>query len=224
MKFILITGIGRGLGASLAKRLLRDENITVVGTTRSALPPFAHDRLISVSVNTASDKVDFTGLLNALEPVKLNAVIHNAAVLINKPFGEYSEEEVKELFQVNFFIPFLMTQRLIPFMASGSHIVNIGSMGGFQGSMKFPGLSAYSASKGALGILTECLAEELKTLNIRVNCLALGSVNTEMLAEAFPGYKAPLNPDEMADFIADFVLNGHRFFNGKTLPVSVSVP
>lgn len=97
-------------------------------------------------------------------------------------------------------------------------------MGGFQGSMKFPGLSAYSASKGALGILTECLAEELKTLDIRVNCLALGSVNTEMLAEAFPGYKAPLNPDEMADFINDFVLNGHRFFNGKTLPVSVSIP
>ncbi|MCG9912173.1 MAG: SDR family oxidoreductase [Flavobacteriales bacterium] len=224
MKFILITGIGRGLGASLAKRLLQDENITVVGTTRSAFPRFAHDRLISVSVNTTSDKVDFTELLKALEPIKLNAVIHNAAVLINKPFGDYSEEEVKELFQVNFFNPFLMTQQLIPFMASGSHIVHIGSMGGFQGSMKFPGLSAYSASKGALGILTECLAEELKTLDIRVNCLALGSVNTEMLAEAFPGYKAPLNPDEMADFIYDFVLNGHRFFNGKTLPVSVSVP
>ena len=97
-------------------------------------------------------------------------------------------------------------------------------MGGFQGSSKFPGLSAYSASKAALANLTECLAEELKEKNICANCLALGAVQTEMLETAFPGYVAPVKSREMASFIAYFATRGHQFYNGKILPVSVSTP
>ena len=97
-------------------------------------------------------------------------------------------------------------------------------MGGFQGSSKFPGLSAYSASKAALGNLTECLAEEFKEMGIAVNALALGAVKTEMLEEAFPGYVPPVNAQEMAGFMANFATSGHHFFNGKILPVSVSTP
>jgi NAD(P)-dependent dehydrogenase (short-subunit alcohol dehydrogenase family) len=109
-------------------------------------------------------------------------------------------------------------------MDKGSHIVNIASMGGFQGSSKYPGLSCYSASKAALACLTECLAGEFTESGIKVNCLALGSVQTEMLEEAFPGYKAPVDAQEMAEFIADFALKGHKFFNGKILPVAVNNP
>jgi 3-oxoacyl-[acyl-carrier protein] reductase len=105
-----------------------------------------------------------------------------------------------------------------------SHIVNIGSMGGFQGSSKFAGLSAYSSSKSALAGLSECLAEEFQDHNIKVNCLAFGAVQTEMLEKAFPTYNATLLPSEMADFVLNFALNGHRFFNGKVLPVSSSTP
>ena len=97
-------------------------------------------------------------------------------------------------------------------------------MGGIQGSKKFPGLSAYSASKAALQVLTECLAEEFKEGNIAFNSIALGAVQTEMLAEAFPDYRAPLKADEMAEFIADFAINGRRFFQGKTIQVSLSTP
>ena len=97
-------------------------------------------------------------------------------------------------------------------------------MGGFQGSSKFPGLSLYSASKGAVAVLTEAMAEEFKDEGISVNCLALGAVQTEMLEEAFPGYKAPLSADEMGKYIAGFALTGNRYFNGKILPVSVSTP
>lgn len=97
-------------------------------------------------------------------------------------------------------------------------------MGGHESTSKFSGLSAYSASKAALANLTECLAEEWKTEGISVNCLMLGAVNTEMLGEAFPGYQAPLNAVEMADFICDFSLKGNTFFNGKLLPVSLSTP
>jgi 3-oxoacyl-[acyl-carrier protein] reductase len=108
--------------------------------------------------------------------------------------------------------------------AGSSHVVNISSMGGINGSVKFSGLSAYSAAKGGLGILTECLAEEYRDSGISFNCLALGSVQTEMLEEAFPGYRAPLTAHEMARFIVDFAINGHKFFNGKILPVSISTP
>jgi 3-oxoacyl-[acyl-carrier protein] reductase len=97
-------------------------------------------------------------------------------------------------------------------------------MGGIQGSSKFPGLAAYSSSKGALITLTEMLAEEYKESNISFNALALGAVQTEMLAEAFPGYQASTTAREMARFIADFALNGHQFFNGKVLPVAHSTP
>jgi NAD(P)-dependent dehydrogenase (short-subunit alcohol dehydrogenase family) len=109
-------------------------------------------------------------------------------------------------------------------MQSGSHIVNIGSMGGFQGSVKFPGLLAYSSSKGALATLTECLAFELAETGIRINCLALGSAQTEMLEQAFPGYESPVMAFEMGKYVADFAATGHKFFNGKILPVAVTTP
>jgi NAD(P)-dependent dehydrogenase (short-subunit alcohol dehydrogenase family) len=118
-----------------------------------------------------------------------------------------------------------MIKNLLPLLKAGNaHIVNITSMGGYLGSAKFNGLSHYSASKAALAILTECCAEEYKNDHLSFNALALGSVQTEMLGEAFPGYKAPVNAEEMGEFIANFAINGNRFFNGKVLPVSMSIP
>jgi NAD(P)-dependent dehydrogenase (short-subunit alcohol dehydrogenase family) len=97
-------------------------------------------------------------------------------------------------------------------------------MGGVQGSAKFPGLAAYSSSKGALITLTELLAEEYKQTGPSFNVLALGAVQTEMLEEAFPGYKAPLTARQMAQYIIDFSLTGNTFYNGKVLEVSSSTP
>jgi len=97
-------------------------------------------------------------------------------------------------------------------------------MGGVQGSAKFPGLAAYSSSKGALITLTELLAEEFKQTGPSFNVLALGAVQTEMLEEAFPGYKAPLTAVQMAQYIIDFSLTGNTFYNGKVLEVSSSTP
>ena len=97
-------------------------------------------------------------------------------------------------------------------------------MGGIQGSLKFPGLAAYSSAKGAVITLSELLAEEYKEQQIAFNVLALGAVQTEMLEEAFPGYEAPLSAVEMADYIYDFSLTGNKFYNGKVLQVSSSNP
>ena len=109
-------------------------------------------------------------------------------------------------------------------MKPGSHVVTVSSMGGIQGSMKFPGLAAYSSAKGAVITLSELLAEEYKEQQIAFNVLALGAVQTEMLEEAFPGYQAPLKAKEMADYIFNFALTGNKFYNGKVLQVSSSTP
>src|SRR5690606_28340948 len=115
----------------------------------------------------------------------VNMLINNAGYLINKPFVETSMADFTALLQSNLLGHVSMIQHMIPLIPSGGHIVNIGSMGGFQGSAKFPGLAAYSASKSALHTLTECLAMELAEKEIKINCLALGSAQTEMLDQAF---------------------------------------
>ncbi len=155
---------------------------------------------------------------------KVDVLIHNAGLLVNKPFMELANEDFLKVYQVNVFGVAALTQICIPFMVKGSHVVTISSMGGIQGSMKFAGLAAYSSSKGAVITLSELLAEEYKEHGFSFNVLALGAVNTEMLQEAFPGYKASISPKEMANYIVDFALNGNKFYNGKVLQVSATTP
>lgn len=179
---------------------------------------------LDISALNYGDQVLHNAVIEQFQ--RVDVILNNAGLLINKKFGEFSREEASQIFDTNFFSAAAVIQQLLPLMGgeTTSHIVNIGSMGGFQGSSKFAGLSYYSASKAALACLSECLAEEFKEKNIKVNCLALGAAQTEMLEEAFPGIKAPLTAEEIAEFIGQFMVSGHRFFNGKTLPVSVSTP
>ena len=154
----------------------------------------------------------------------IDVLINNAGSLINKPFLEISSSDFEAVFKVNVFAVASLTRLMLPMMNAKGHVLNITSMGGVQGSAKFPGLSAYSSSKGALVILTELLAEEYKESGPSFNALALGAVQTEMLEEAFPGYKAPVSAVQMAEYIIDFALKGHQFYNGKVLPISSSTP
>lgn len=154
----------------------------------------------------------------------VDILINNAGSLINKGFMQLTQLDFVEMLQNNLLGHIKMIQHMVPLMPEKSHIVNIGSMGGFQGSSKFPGLSAYSASKAALHSLTESLAYELLDKKIHVNCLALGSAQTEMLEKAFPDYQSPVMAFEMGKYIADFALTGHNFFNGKIIPVAHTTP
>ncbi|WP_411272855.1 SDR family oxidoreductase [Daejeonella sp.] len=154
----------------------------------------------------------------------VDVLINNAGSLISKPFMEISQLDFAEMLQNNLLGHVKMIQNIVPLMSRKSHIVNIGSMGAFQGSEKFPGLAAYSSSKASLHILTECLAVELADREISVNCLALGSAQTEMLEKAFPDYQSPVMAFEMGKYIADFALTGHKFFNGKIIPVAHNTP
>lgn len=154
----------------------------------------------------------------------VDVLIHNAGKLLNKPFSELSFSNFEEVYKVNVFAVAELTRVLIPFLNKGSHVVTISSIGGVQGSMKFPGLAAYSSSKGAVITLSELLAEEYKEQQIAFNVLALGAVQTEMLEEAFPGYKAPVSAVEMAEYIYNFSLTGNKYYNGKILEVSSTTP
>jgi NAD(P)-dependent dehydrogenase (short-subunit alcohol dehydrogenase family) len=154
----------------------------------------------------------------------IDILINNAGAILNKPFAQATLAEFKSIYNTNIFGVAGLTHTALPFMNTDSHVVNISSMGGVQGSMKFAGLSAYSSSKGALITLTELLAEEYKEDGPSFNVLALGAVQTEMLEEAFPGYKAPVSAVEMAKYIVDFSLTGQKYYNGKLLQVSNSTP
>ena len=231
---IIITGASSGIGFETALEFSLDSKNKVLCIARSA------DKLRKLHEIATQINPDCTLLpvafdlvnddYNALSPFikeRLGAVdilINNAGSLINKPFLETSASDLAEMLENNVMSHFKMIKATLPFMESGSHIVNIGSMGGFQGSVKFPGLAAYSASKGALHTLSECLAFELAETGIKVNCLALGSAQTEMLEAAFPGYESPVMAFEMGKYVADFARTGHKFFNGKILPVAVTTP
>ncbi|MGY6647215.1 SDR family NAD(P)-dependent oxidoreductase [Wenyingzhuangia sp. IMCC45574] len=225
-KTVLITGTSRGIGFELAQ-LFAKNNYKVLAISRNTrtvdalqienIKTFGVDLSKEKEVNTVVDYIK-------KENIELSGVIHNAGKLVNKPFTEITQEDFQTVYQVNVFSVALLTQKLIPFLPKNSHVVTISSMGGVRGSLKFPGLAAYSSSKGAVITLSELLAEEYKEQQIAFNVLALGAVQTEMLEEAFPGYQAPLNPDEMAAYIYDFTINGHKFYNGKVLEVSSSTP
>jgi short-subunit dehydrogenase len=163
-------------------------------------------------------------LENEIKHTRIKIIVNNAGVLINKSFTDLSDFDINTLINVNLLSPIKLIRAALPFMDNPSHIVNIGSMGGFQGSVKFPGLSVYSAAKAAIASLSESLALEFKEQNVSVNCLALGAVDTEMLKAAFPNYKAPVSASDMGAFITDFALKGSKYFNGKILPVSLTSP
>ena len=226
MKNIVITGTSRGIGFELAKQFAENGH-QVLALSRNSAPLSAinHKNITVLSVDI-SNSLDLNKVSDFIKNTweKVDILINNAGKLINKPFTELSSEDFLEVYKVNVFAVAEITKLMIPFLQKGSHVVTISSMGGIQGSMKFPGLAAYSSAKGAVITLSELLAEEYKEQQIAFNVLALGAVQTEMLEEAFPGYEAPLSAVEMADYIYNFSLTGNKFYNGKVLQVSSSTP
>ena len=226
---IVITGCSRGIGLELVKLFSKQHNVYCL--TRNIDPIEKYKNEVGDSGRINFLQFDFESF-NTVELKTfltidngIDVLINNAGYLVNETFSQISESNLRKMYEVNLLGPFRLIQNVIPFLREdNSNVINIGSMGGVQGSVKFPGLSAYSSSKGGLSILTECLAEEYKESNIKFNCLALGAVQTEMLNEAFPGYEASVSAIEMAQYIYSFALNGSRFINGKVISVSNSTP
>jgi NAD(P)-dependent dehydrogenase (short-subunit alcohol dehydrogenase family) len=228
-RMVLVTGAGRGVGAATVKALLATEGVRVIAVSRAleALEALAgsNARLELCPVDLiAPDSVERIAAFVGQR--RLHALVHNAGLLHKAEMGQHRRADIERLFLTNAIAPLELSQALAPRLKGEppGHIVHIGSMGGFQDAAKFPGLVAYSASKAALACMAQCMAEEFKEGGIRSNCLALGSVDTEMLRAAFPGYSAATTPEAIGSFIAEFSLNGHKLFNGKVLPVATTIP
>lgn len=227
-KVAVITGASRGIGREICN-VLADNGHNAVAVARSKKP------LLTLSEGNSNITAIPTDLSQQDEVENLvkqlgqkfsgvDILINNAGALINKSFGDLTLDDWRSQLESNLISAVLITKKLLPLFNPEAHIVNISSMGGFQGSAKFPGLTAYSVSKGALSILTECLSVELSDRNIKANALCLGAVQTEMLEEAFPGIDAPLTAKQMGNYVANFALEGSTFYNGKILPVALEDP
>jgi short-subunit dehydrogenase len=235
---IIVTGASRGIGFEIVRSLAENPGMKILALARNikdlrklksscaSLP--SGNSVNIMAVDLAKNDILQAEIIPSVRNMfdTLHILINNAGYLVNKPFHQINDSELEMTLNVNFVVPWQLIQSLAGLLlkAGKAHVINISSIGGIQGSIKFPGLSAYSCAKGALGILTECLAAEFNNTGVSFNCLALGAVQTEMFSKAFPDYSAPLKPAEIASFIADFAINGNTYFNGKILPVSVSTP
>lgn len=228
-KNIIISGASRGIGRELAKiHLQNGNNVLAFSRNEDKLKELKVFEKDSEFRYIAIDLADYGNLGQIAEAVSdwdhIDILYNNAGYLVNKPFAEITESDIEQSMTVNYKAPFRIIQLLLNQMNASSHIVNITTMGAVQGSVKFPGLAAYSSSKAGIVTLTELLAQEFDEDQPRINCVALGAVQTEMLEEAFPGYEAPITAEEMAAYLYEFGLNGHHFQNGKTIQLSISTP
>ncbi|MGI9526388.1 MAG: SDR family NAD(P)-dependent oxidoreductase [Weeksellaceae bacterium] len=228
-KNIIITGGSKGVGRALTIKLLEEgHNVFVIARSVDKLKEIdalGYGQSFKYAAIDLAELEDFKVLNDYINDwTRVDVIFNNAGLLIKKPFKDLTASDYSQSWKVNFLAPTMLIQAMLPKMDLKSHVVNITTMGAIQGSVKFPELSAYGSSKGALITLTEVLAQEFETTGPRLNCVALGAVQTEMLETAFPGYEAPLNPEQMAEYLYEFGLKGHQFMNGKIIQSSVSTP
>ena len=224
-KNVIITGTSSGIGFELVKLFSeKNHNVLAISRNNNDLRTLNLAGVMPIDLDLTESE-DYKSLDKYLSSFKnIDILINNAGYLINKPFEETTLKDFQEVYSTNVFSVAMLTKKIIGFMSESSNVVNISSIGGVQGSMKFAGLSAYSSSKAALNILTEMLAEEYKDRKIHFNSLALGSVETKMLKKAFPDFKASTSAIEMANYIYQFSVDGYMFLNGKIVSVSSTTP
>lgn len=216
----LVTGGGRGIGAAVAERLLADgarvflcartgsEVKATVERLRAVYGPASVSGIVSdleksEIVPTLFDEVERT----FGEPVRI--LVNNAAIGYGIPFFETSGTDLgaewDRIQAINIRAPLLLSHEMMRRIPRGERtgaIVNLGSLGGIRGTEKFPGLTLYVASKFAIAGLTEALAVEGRSIGVRVNAVAPGAVETEMLRKAAPHLKTETHPVDVAKVIA----------------------
>jgi len=216
MKTILVSGSSSGIGLAICEEAKKMGH-SVIGISRNINSQATELGIRSYSVDVTNQN-QINELVNNLtsENITIDILINNAGLLIKDRFRDTTDDTFKKVYDVNVFGLANLTRALLPIINRHGQVINITSVGGLNTSKKFPGLSAYASSKGALITLTEVLAEEYRS-RPRFNCLALGSVKTKMLAEAFPGYEAKIMPDEMAKQILDFAFEENNKSNGEII-------
>ena len=233
MKTIVISGGSSGIGRATVKQFLNaDEDCRVITFARrmeklqgltAELSDQQRERFKALRIDL--EHPEFSELVESVEQFggKVDVLINNAGLLIVKPFDQLTRQDIQRSYQVNIMSVYELIQTLLPYMPSGN-ILNISTMGGVRGSQKFSGLSAYSSSKSALLNLTELLAEEFSDRGIHVNAIALGAVDTPMLASAFPDFKTDVTPERVSEYIYQLTTSDYKLLNGKTIELTATTP
>lgn len=224
---VVVTGAGKGIGFTLCE-VFSALGCEVVAISRQLKPSFKGQNIYHVQADIANVEAT-ASQIDKLFPgdhSTLKVLIHNAGVLINKPFEMLTFEEMTTMNGVNYLYPMYLTQKLMPWLRKSkhAHTLYIGSMGGFQGSLKYPGLTVYGSTKAGGAGFIEGLASEFRGSGLYFNALSLGAVQTDMLKEAFPLLEESLDVETICNWIAKFALEGFKVMNGQNLPISLGNP
>ncbi len=207
----LITGGGRGIGAATAEALARKGAHVIVASRTEAELTATIARLRAAGLDASArvlDVADDAAVDAAFDRIaaefgRLDILVNNAAILLSGTFAEMTMADWDRLMAVNLRGAVLCARQAFRLMQErGGSIVNVSSLGGVPGTEKFPGYAAYTVSKFALTGLTEALAAEGKACNIRVNGVAPGAVDTDMLRKAAPHLRTRTTPADVAKVIA----------------------
>lgn len=206
---VMITGGAKGIGRACAEAFLqRGASVSLISRTAAELD--AAKSSLSGKVVTHCGDISDPKVVTAwfqLTQKELGSpmvLVNNAATFLNKPITEQTLEDWERVIRINLTGTFLCAQeffRCAKEKTGKRSIINISSLAGIRGTDKFPGLSSYVASKFGVVGLTEALAVEGKALGVRVNCIAPGAVDTEMLRKAVPQLKAEATPADIAKII-----------------------
>lgn len=230
---VIISGGSQGIGKACA-RLFASHGANVMIASRNqemlqhskaeilaALPEAKIDFLPTDVTNISEVKRLFDHTLHTFGP--LQTLITCAGALRRTPFSDLSLEDWQYSLDVNLTGTMLCCQEAFQQIKStgkGGSIITMSSLGGIRGTEKFPGYSAYVASKFAIIGLTESLAVEGKPYHIRVNAIAPGAVTTPLLEQADSSLKSSTSADDIAKialFFADWQQSGK--ISGSTLEV-----
>ncbi len=189
-KVVLITGGSSGIGKSVGE-FLTQKGFKVYGTSRS--PEKYNDSKFTLLQLVVNDTTTITKTVETIIATegKIDILINNAGAGITGPIEEIPEAEMKANFDTNFFGPINVIKAVLPQMRvqQSGLIINVTSIAGYMG---LPYRGIYSASKGALELITEAFRMELKDFNIKMTNVAPGDFATNIAAGR---YHAPLNSD-----------------------------
>ena len=221
-KSVIVTGSGRGIGEYIAKRLAREgANVIVTGRTARDIENVSKE-INDAGGNSIFIKGDVTIEKDVKEVIhktikefgEVDMLVNNAGKGLKKYIWETGVEEFEEVMDVNVKGTFLYMKNIIPEMENSTGlIINISSGAGKEG---IPELGAYCASKFAVIGLTESAALEVN--NVKIVALCPGSVDTGMFKRLFPGEKADLKPEEVAEKVADVCMHPGKYRRRQILP------
>jgi 3-oxoacyl-[acyl-carrier protein] reductase len=222
----IVTGASSGIGRATAEMLVeRGAMVSVFARSAGKLKSLArkHEGRMLAVPGDVSDPESVERLFAETESRfgRCEILINDAGTIVDKRIERMTERDWDRVFAVNVRGAFLTTRRAVKNMISrrSGAIVNVSSISGVIGPEKFPGYSAYCASKAALISLTESLAVELKEHAIRVNCVSPGSVDTPMWAAVSGEAPADMTPAEVAEVILFLASDRSRPINGQNIDV-----